>query len=135
MYRRRWHAPIGGTVNDAIVGDKNVYSTTTDLLKWVNGLNSGKVISEAGVQEMYTNGRTKYKREVPYGYGFRLKNTDEGKVVYHHGRWNGFSTALVQYPEEELVVITLEHSSYNSMNHLNKKVKSIVDNYLPDSDS
>jgi hypothetical protein len=33
----------------------------------------------------------------------------------------------MQYPDEELVVITLEHSNYNSMKTLNQKVKDIVD--------
>ena len=127
IYRRRWHAKIGGTVNDAIVGDKNVYSTTEDMLKWIQGLNSGKVISKNSLAEMYTCGQTKYKRKVPYGFGFRIKEDENDKVIYHNGKWNGFSTSLIQYPEEDLVVITLEHSNYNSMKTLNQKVKDIVD--------
>ncbi len=127
LYRRRWHAAIPGTVNDAVVGDKNIYSTTEDLLKWVEGLNSGRLISEKSLEEMYTKGSTKYKRKVPYGFGFRIKEDGEKKVIYHNGRWNGFSTSLMQYPDEDLVVITLEHSSYNSMKYLNAKVKGIVD--------
>lgn len=127
IYRRRWHAKIGGTVNDAIVGDKNVYSTTEDMLKWIQGLNSGKIISESTLAQMYSRGETKYKRKVPYGFGFRIKDDENNKVIYHNGKWNGFTTSLMQYPEEELVVITLEHSNYNSMKTLNQKVKSIVD--------
>ena len=127
LYRRRWHAAIPGTVNDAVVGDKNIYSTTEDLLKWVEGLNSGRLISEESLQEMYTKGSTKYKRKVPYGFGFRIKDDGEQKVIYHNGRWNGFSTSLMQYPEDDLVVITLEHSSYNSMKYLNSRVKGLVE--------
>jgi len=127
LYRRRWHAAIPGTVNDAVVGDKNIYSTTEDMLKWVEGLNSGRLISEESLQEMYTKGMTKYNRKVPYGFGFRIKEDGEQKVIYHNGRWNGFSTSLMQYPDEDLVVITLEHSSYNSMKYLNNKVKGLVE--------
>lgn len=127
LYRRRWHAAIPGTVNDAVVGDKNIYSNTEDLLKWVEGLNSGRLISEESLEEMYTKGSTRYKRKVPYGFGFRIKEDGEGKVIYHNGRWNGFSTSLMQYPDEDLVVITLEHSSYNSMKYLNNKVKGLVE--------
>ncbi len=132
LYRRRWHAAIPGTVNDAVVGDKNVYSTTEDLLKWVEGLNSGRLISEESLAEMYTKGSTKYERKVPYGFGFRIKEDGDQKVIYHNGRWNGFSTSLMQYPDEDLVVITLEHSSYNSMKYLNNKVKGLVEeNFTP----
>ena len=127
IYKRRWHAKIGGTVNDAIVGDKNVYSTTEDMFKWIEGLNSGKIISKKTLDQMYTKGETKYKRKVPYGFGFRIKEDENEKVVYHNGKWNGFSTSLMQYPDDELVVITLEHSNYNSMKTLNEKVKQIVD--------
>jgi CubicO group peptidase (beta-lactamase class C family) len=132
LYRRRWHAAIPGTVNDAVVGDKNVYSTTEDLFKWVQGLNSGRLISKESLDEMYTKGITRYNRKVPYGFGFRIKGEDDEKVIYHNGRWNGFSTSLMQYPEEDLVVITLEHSNYNSMKYLNAKVKGLVyDNFNP----
>jgi CubicO group peptidase (beta-lactamase class C family) len=127
LYRRRWHAAIPGTVNDAVVGDKNIYSTTEDMLKWVEGLNSGRLISEESLEEMYTKGVTKYNRKVPYGFGFRIKEDADQKVIYHNGRWNGFSTSLMQYPNEDLVVITLEHSSYNSMKYLNNKVKGVVE--------
>ena len=127
LYRRRWHAAIPGTVNDAVVGDKNIYSTTEDMLKWVEGLNSGRLISEESLEEMYTKGMTKYNRKVPYGFGFRIKEDADQKVIYHNGRWNGFSTSVMQYPDEDLVVITLEHSSYNSMKYLNNKVKGVVE--------
>lgn len=130
LYKGRWHAAIGGTVNDRIVGDKNVYSTTEDMLKWIQGLNSGKIISEKTLSEMYSRGETKYKRKVPYGFGFRIKENEGEKIIYHNGKWNGFSTSLMQYPEDELVVITLEHSKYNSMKNLNQTVKSIVDAYF-----
>lgn len=127
LYRRRWHAPIKGTVNDAVVGDKNVYSTTEDMMKWVQGLNSGRLISSQSLEEMYSKGVTRYNRQVPYGFGFRIKEDEEQKVIYHNGRWNGFSTSLMQYPDDDLVVITLEHSSYNSMKYLNAKVKDLVE--------
>lgn len=127
IYKRRWHAKIGGTVNDAIVGDKNVYSTTEDMLKWIQGLNAYRIVSEETLAQMYTRGETRYQRKVPYGFGFRIKEVEQDKIIYHNGKWNGFSTSLMQYPEEDLVVITLEHSNYNSMKTLNEKVKLLLD--------
>lgn len=125
IYRGWRHLKINGTVNDAIVGDKNVYATSKDLYKWILGLNNGKLLSKESLDLMYTKGETVYGRKVPYGFGFRI-NTKEQKTIYHHGKWNGFSTGLTQYPEDDLVVIILEHTSYNAMTTLNKKVKNIV---------
>ena len=130
LYRRWRHAKISATVNDAIVGDKNVYSTAEDLLKWINGLNSGKIISKNTLQEMYSKGETKYGRKIPYGYGFRINDKTSEKIIYHNGKWNGFSTSIKQYTDSDLVIITLEHSNYNSLNYLNNKVKSLVDKHF-----
>jgi len=125
LYRGWRHLKINGTVNDAIVGDKNVYATTEDLFKWTIGLNNGKLLSKESLDLMYSKGETVYGRKVPYGFGFRI-DTKGQKTIYHHGRWNGFSTGLTQYREEDLVVIVLEHTSYNAMKSLNKKIKKIV---------
>tara|TARA_R110001583_G_scaffold130894_1_gene282624 strand:- start:4331 stop:5524 length:1194 start_codon:yes stop_codon:yes gene_type:complete len=125
LYRGWRHLKINSTINDAIVGDKNVYATSEDLIKWTLGLNSGKLLSKESLNLMYSKGETVRGRKVPYGFGFRIDTKDE-KTIYHHGKWNGFSTALTQYPEEDLVVVVLEHSSYNNMTSLNKNIKKIV---------
>ncbi len=125
LYRGWRHLKIGSTINDAIVGDKNVYSTAEDLLKWIEGLNSGKLISKKSKDLMYTKGKTHYGKHIPYGYGFRIK-TDKENKIYHHGKWNGFRTGLTQYIDDDLVIIVLEHTSYNGIAALNKRVKNIV---------
>jgi CubicO group peptidase (beta-lactamase class C family) len=124
--QRGWrHLKIRSTVNDAIVGDKNVYTTAEDLFKWTLGLNTGRVLTKGSLDLMYSKGETVYGRKVPYGFGFRIKTGDQ-KSIYHHGRWNGFSTGLTKYLEDDLVVIVLEHTSYTAMRSLNKKIKNIV---------
>lgn len=125
LYRGWKHIPIGNTVNDAVVGDKNVYSTSEDLFKWTYALNSGLLLSQESLDLMYTEGKTIYGRKVPYGFGFRLDRKNEN-YIYHYGKWNGFSTALTNYIEDDLVVIVLEHTSYNSLRHLNRRIKQIV---------
>lgn len=126
LYRGWRHLKINSTVNDAIVGDKNVYATSEDLFKWILGLNNGKLLSKESLDLMYAKGETIYGRKIPYGFGFRIKDTEGENTIYHHGKWNGFRTGLTQYPEEDLVVIVLEHTSYNNITSLNKKVKKIV---------
>lgn len=125
LYRGWRHLKIGNTVNDAIVGDKNIYSTSEDLFKWTLGLNSGKLLSKESLDLMYTKGETIWGREVPYGFGFRI-DTKDRNAIYHYGKWNGFSTGLSMYPNDDLTIIVLEHTSYNSMKHLNKKIRQLV---------
>ena len=126
LYRGWRHLKINGTVNDAIVGDKNVYATSKDLFKWTIGLNNGKLLSKESLELMYAKGETVYGRKVPYGFGFRIDTKDQN-TIYHHGKWNGFSTGLTLYPDDELVIIVLEHTGYNAMTSLNNKVKNIIE--------
>ena len=125
LYKGWRHLKIRSTINDAIVGDKNVYTTTEDLFKWTQGLNKGRLLTKESLELMYSKGETVYGRKVPYGFGFRINN--EGpKSIYHHGKWNGFRTGLTKYLNDDLVIIVLEHTSYNGINSLNKKIKKIV---------
>lgn len=126
LYRRWRHRKIDYTVNDAVVGDKNVYSTTEDLFKWTRGLNNEKLFSKESLKLMYTPGETVSGRKVPYGFGFRICNDKKENKIYHHGKWNGFRTGLTQYIDDDLVVIVLEHTSYEGIAALNKKIKHIV---------
>lgn len=125
LYRGWRHIKIPGTVNDAIVGDKNVYTTTEDLFKWTQGLKTGRLLTKESLNLMYSKGETVYGRKIPYGFGFRI-NTKGQHSVYHYGKWNGFSTGLANYLEDDLVVIVLEHTSYNALKSLVKKIKKIV---------
>ena len=129
LYRGWRHLKIRNTINDAIVGDKNLYSTTEDLFKWTYGLNSGKLLPKASLDLMYSKGKTKYGKKIPYGFGFRLDREND-QNIYHYGRWNGFSTALTNYRKDDIVVIVLEHTSYNSMKYLNRKIKKIVSQHF-----
>lgn len=119
------HYKINKSLNDAIVGDKNIYSTSEDLLKWILGLNSGKIVSDASLKLMYSKGETIHGKTIPYGFGFRIDDKDD-MIIYHNGKWNGFSTSLTQYPKEDLIIIILEHTSYKGLKPLNLSIKKIV---------
>jgi len=125
LYKGWRHLKISSTINDAIVGDKNVYSTGEDLFKWTVGLNNEKLFSKKSLDLMYSKGEMVNGKKVPYGFGFRI-NTDKQNKIYHHGKLNGFRTGLTQYQEDDLVVIILEHTSYEGIAALNKRVKKIV---------
>ena len=125
LYRGWRHVKIPSTVNDAIVGDKNIYTTAEDLFKWTKGLNSGSFLTKQSLALMYSKGESVYGRKIPYGFGFRIDTKGENSI-YHYGKWNGFSTGLTTYLEDNLVVIVLEHTSFNALKSLNRKIKKIV---------
>lgn len=93
---------------DATYGDKNIYSTPQDLLKWDQALYTDQVLSAALLDSAFTP----YSHEKPsvhnYGLGWRLQLLPNGKkIVYHFGRWHGFNAAFARLLDEKVTIIIL----------------------------
>ena len=89
-------------------GDKNIYTTPRDLLKWSLALSHGKVINQSLLDSAFTP----YSFERPgthnYGLGFRLLMLRNGKkVVYHNGRWHGTNAAFAKLPDEDVTIVVI----------------------------
>ena len=89
-------------------GDKNIYSTPRDLLKWDQALYTENLVNKALLDSAFTP----YSQERPsihnYGLGFRMLNFPNGKnVIYHFGRWHGFNAAFARMVDEKATVIVL----------------------------
>jgi CubicO group peptidase (beta-lactamase class C family) len=89
-------------------GDKNLYSTPRDMLKWDQALYTDQVIRKSLLDSAFLP----YSHERPslhnYGLGFRLFAMPNGKnVVYHFGRWHGFNAAFARLPEDKATIIIL----------------------------
>lgn len=107
---------------DGTYGDKNVYTTARDLLKWDQALYTDQLISK----DLLDSAFTPYSNERPsihnYGLGFRLLLMPNGKkIVYHFGRWHGANAAFARLPDEKAVIIILGNrftrSIYNAAHH------------------
>jgi CubicO group peptidase (beta-lactamase class C family) len=105
-YHKKEHVPL-----DEVLGDKSVYSTVDDLLKWDQALYHHKLISNSLLQEAFTPVVLKSNRVQKYGYGWRLNEVDGKRVIYHNGLWNGFTSSLSRYVEDSLTVILINNTN------------------------
>ena len=80
-----------------------LYSTTEDLLRWVQGLFGGKLLSAASLEKM----TTPYKDD--YAFGLLVHTAGGQKVVEHTGGLEGFNTIVRYFPEDKLTVIVLSN--------------------------
>src|SRR5699024_4349082 len=88
-YDYRTH-PIPDERFDGVVGDKNVYSTTEDLLKWDQALYPGHLFSKEELKEAFTPYSNEKRGIKNYGLRWHLLcYPDSLKVVYHNGWWHG----------------------------------------------
>ena len=95
-----------------IRGGGGIYSTASDLLKWQNALNAGRVVPHRVYRLAITPARLLNGSEVPYGLGFSLKPDLAGmRRISHAGHWRAFKSDLSYYPDSQITVIQLTNNS------------------------
>ena len=129
-YRGRRYRIIPETVNDGAVGDKGVYSTTSDLFKWDQALYNNVLVSQETLSEAISTFKLRNKYEIPYGFGFRIRTRNDKKIAYHHGKWNGFRTSLLRYVEDTNTVIVLNHTSTSLNNVIIRDIQQVLDDSI-----
>ena len=127
-YLKKWRGwrVYNATVHDGLVGDKGVYSSVHDLFLWDQALYNGSLLSKELLNTAFTKGKIRNRWEFAYGYGFRIKQMNKKKVVYHHGRWEGFRNSFVRMIDDELTVIALSNSDCRSINTISYKLERML---------
>ena len=99
---------------DDVVGDKGLYSTTTDIYRFYNGLTKGLLLDKKLLDEAFKPRSFERAGIRNYGYGFRMHIREDNtpRFLYHGGWWKGYNTMLWVCPEDEAVIIVLGNS-YN----------------------
>lgn len=115
------------TYLDTGFGDKNIYSTPEDLLKWDQALYTNQVFNEKTLEEAYTP----YSNEKPgirnYGYGWRMNVYPNGKkIIYHNGWWHGNNAVFIRMIEDSVTIIVLGNKYNRNIYHA-KKIAEIFE--------
>ena len=93
---------------DATYGDKNIYSTPRDLLKWDQALYSGQILRQSLLDSAFAPCSFEKASVHNYGLGWRLQLLPNGKkVIYHFGKWHGNNAAFARLPDEKVTIIIL----------------------------
>ena len=119
---------------DNVYGDKNIYSTTRDMLKWDQALYPGRFFSKQTLDSAFTA----YSFEKPgkrnYGLGWRMTLLDNGKkLLYHNGWWHGNNTVFIRLVDEEAVIIVLSNK-FNRRIYSTKNICNLFGNYGQEDD-
>ena len=114
---------------DVVYGDKNIYSTTHDLLKWDMALRSNKLFKQSTLDSAYMP----YSFEKPgkrnYGLGWRMLLEPNGKkLIYHNGWWHGNRTAFIRMIDENATIIALSNNDCKRV-YSSKKLCNLFGDY------
>jgi CubicO group peptidase (beta-lactamase class C family) len=114
---------------DLVYGDKNIYSTPEDMLKWDAALRGGVMFKQSTLDSAYAP----YSLEKPgkrnYGLGWRMIVYPDGKkLIYHNGWWHGNRTVFIRMMEENATIIALCNND-NKRVYAAKKLCDVFGNY------
>ena len=124
---RSGYSRILDTRNNGPVGDKGVCSTSGDMFKWDRALYNGSPISAEIIEEAFSGTTTTSGKDVPYGFGFRIRACNGSKVVYHNGLWEGARTNFHRYLSTGNTIIILNNTSIRSNHELVHLIESIIE--------
>ena len=115
---------------DQVYGDKNVYSTPRDMLKWDRALYAGTFFKQSTLDSAFKG----YSYEKPginnYGLGWRMFELKSGKkFVYHNGWWHGNRTAFYRMPDDGVTIIAFSNNDFTRV-YSSKNIADIFGNYF-----
>lgn len=120
---------IGKDFLDAVYGDKNIYSTPRDLLKFDRARNAPDFLNPTLLEQVYLGYSNEHKGIKNYGLGIRMINWDTGQNFYfHNGWWHGNTSSYISLRNEKLTIIALSNK-FTTKTYQVRKISSLFGDY------
>lgn len=120
---------IGSDYLDGIYGDKNIYSTPRDLLKFDKARYAPFYLNAALIKKVYSGYSYESKGLKNYGLGIRMVEFEKGEPFYfHNGWWHGNTSSFINLRKEKVTIITLSNK-YTKKTYQSKKLASLFGDY------
>lgn len=120
---------------DGVYGDKNVFTTCRDLLKFDSAIRNGVLLDPAVYEKALEPSFRDTKYRDPweyYGLGWRIKIFDNNvKIPYHNGWWHG-NNAVFQRIIADTAVIIVMGNRMNKRIYASAKGANFFRTYYPD---
>jgi CubicO group peptidase (beta-lactamase class C family) len=108
-YYKSWNRWDDGFL-DRVSGDKGVYASVGDMLKWDRALREGTILNHRMQELAYTGYSDELigKKTWNYGYGWRtIDFPDKARAVFHNGWWHGYTSAFYRGLTEDVTIVLL----------------------------
>ncbi|HON18914.1 MAG TPA: serine hydrolase domain-containing protein [Salinivirgaceae bacterium] len=131
-YSKYWKDAKEDYLN-GVYGDKGIWTTARDLLKWDQALYDSIVISPSTLQLAFLPHGRVQARISNYGYGWRILNSATYPVFYHTGWWQGFKSLLVHFSQHRITVVVLKHTIHGQIPTVNDFYQALNKSFLPNN--
>lgn len=114
---------------DCVYGDKCVYSTVRDMLKWDQALYEGCFVSKPTLELAFKGYSNEHNGVKNYGLGWRLLINPEETIVYHNGWWHGNNTVFTRLVKDSATLIILGNK-FNRSIYAASKMRSVFTGHI-----
>ncbi len=95
---------------DDVYGDKNIYSTPRDLLKFDMATYSDKFLNPVLVSEAFKGYSYEHRGTKNYGLGIRMLEWETGEqLFYHNGWWHGNTSSYVKLKKDTVALFAISN--------------------------
>ncbi len=114
---------------DAIYGDKNIYATPRDLVKFDLATYSAEFLRKDLWEEALKGYSYEKKGVKNYGLGIRIREWKDGQTLhYHNGWWHGNTTSYTTLKKDTVVIIALSNK-YTRKTYQAMKLSALFGDY------
>ncbi len=102
LKNQEWVSPSLNTTADG-----GLYLTVLDLVAWDAGLRAGALLEPGSWKQILEPVKLPSGATYPYGFGWFIDDFSGQKRQHHGGRWQGFSTYISRYLDDDLTIVVL----------------------------
>ncbi|RAR70690.1 serine hydrolase domain-containing protein [Flavobacterium aciduliphilum] len=114
---------------DGVYGDKNIYSTPRDLLKFDMARYSQTFLTPELLKQVYKGYSYEKKGERNYGLGIRMLEFDQGTPFYYHnGWWHGNTSCFINMRKERVTMFVISNK-FTRKTYQTKKLAPLFGDY------
>lgn len=117
---RAW-LEYGIDYRNGIVGDKGMYATADDMLRFSKAFDQDNLWCNETCESIFQPTYTYGYGESEYGLGWRIREWDSARVLLHYGFWNSFRTGLIEFPESDVTFVILNNFTGPSGGKVNNR--------------
>ncbi len=119
---------------DKVYGDKNIFSTPRDLLKWDRLLYTNQFLSDSILTQAYQAYSNEKSGIRNYGLGWRMYDYPNGyKIIYHNGWWHGSNAVFIRLIKEDATIILVGNKYNRNIYRARDLIGAFVEHYTADN--
>lgn len=122
-YSQAW-VPRKPDLFDGVAGDKGIYSTVGDMLKWDQSWYDNTLLKPSTVEMAYV-GQTKSASGKDYGLGWRMSQAGGQKMIYHNGWWHNYNIVFKRFINDSTTIIIFSNK-YNQSIYNTSSLESVL---------